>query len=259
MTVLEFFKSLPNKNNDAKWLIQHYTNTQYCDWASTDLTDAMQKNILEGLSRLNQNEPLAYIIGSQPFLDCDILVTPQVLIPRSETEQLCDIIARDVFNKSVLDMCTGSGCIAIALAKKGALVTAGDISLEALSIAKLNAHNNEVNIDFVHTDMFENILGTFDIIVSNPPYITAEEMQTLDKSVVDYEPHLALLGGVDGLDFYRTIAQQGLKHLNKCGVIYLEVGDKQANQVVDIFNSNYDCEIIKDYFGIDRFVKARRK
>ena len=153
-------------------------------------------------------------------------------------------------------MCTGSGCIAIAVADKtGAHVVASDVSEDALATARANAEKNGVadKIEFVRSDMFGNIEGAFDVIISNPPYIPTADIQKLDREVKDYEPALALDGGEDGLDFYRIIAEKAGGFLAEGGRIFLEVGIGQAQAVGDMLKG-FDTKIIKDMQGIDRIV-----
>lgn len=267
MNIKEFFttqsKNLDkNQSRDFAWLIVNKINVEPIDWAVTTLTTKQQTELKRDLKRLKNFEPLGYILGNVPFVNCEIKVTPDVLIPRSETEQLCDIIIQEFegIPTRILDLCTGSGCIAVSLAKNlDAHVTASDISEKAISLAKQNALANFAQIDFYISDMFENINDKFDIIVCNPPYLDVKEMQSLPKSVKEFEPSLALSGGEDGLDFYKILSQQAPKHLNSGGLMYLEVGDFQADKVSEILKENFDCEIISDYFGFDRFVVARSK
>ena len=157
----------------------------------------------------------------------------------------------------VLDLCTGSGAIAISIKKylPEVQVFASDISKNALKIAQKNANNNKVKINFIESNMFENISETFDVITSNPPYIKTEEIRKLSKQVQN-EPKLALDGGKDGLDFYKIIAKEGPKHLNKNGVILMEIGYDQGQAVTNLFK-NSKC--IKDYAGNSRVVVWNRR
>ena len=191
-------------------------------------------------------------------------VTPDVLIPRPETEILCENavnMIRFELKGTVLDLCTGSGCIAVSVAKyTRARVTAADISTDALDIARENAAKNMVRIDFVESDMFENINGSFDIITSNPPYIPTRELQELMPDVKDYEPRIALNGGADGLKFYRKIAQNAPSHLNPGGALILEIGCDQADGVTEMLSQKggfNNIRTIKDYAGLDRVIIAR--
>ena len=159
----------------------------------------------------------------------------------------------------VLDLCTGSGCIAVAIAKeKGAQVTASDISPEAIEVAKENARINGVSVEFVESNLFAKVTGVFDVIVSNPPYIRSGDIAGLERIVRDFEPRLALDGGADGLDFYRAIARDFEKFLAPKGYLFLEVGYDQAKEVAALFGKR-DIKIIKDYSGIERIVRVRKK
>ncbi|MBR2375177.1 MAG: peptide chain release factor N(5)-glutamine methyltransferase [Clostridia bacterium] len=206
--------------------------------------------------------PLWYIIGDADFCGYKIKVDERVLIPRPETEELAMmVIAAAEEGNAILDLCTGSGAIAIAvereLAKHGrkCKVTATDISAEALALAKENAEANEAEILFVQSDLLSRIRGRFDIIVTNPPYIPSAEIDGLQREVQAHEPRLALDGGADGLDFYRRIAETAPKYLTRGGTLMMEVGKGQAQDVVKLFKGNAYSMIIQDFNGIDRYVK----
>jgi len=228
--------------------------------------------------------PIQYVIGHTNFCGLDFVVNEDVLIPRPETELLVETAialirgsqehptheaaggAGKSTRAQILDLCTGSGCIAIALA--GALtkdaidcrIIASDISLKALEAARTNARRLGASgrIDFVDSDLFRNIKGRFDIIVSNPPYIAKFEFDTLQKEVLK-EPRMALDGGEDGLDFYRKIIEGAPLHLNPGGHLLLEIGFGQANEVKEMVESGgfKALAIDKDFNGIDRVVIAK--
>lgn len=212
----------------------------------------------EYATKVAEGVPLWQIFGDTDFYGYTIKINDKVLCPRPETELVCEqAILRADQNSKVLDMCCGSGAIAIAIAKqKGASVLACDISDDALEIAKQNIADNAVEslVTTLKTDMFNSVEGKFDIIISNPPYIPTQDIETLDTQVKEHEPHLALDGGNDGLDFYRVIAQDAKKYLNPNGKIVLECGIGQAQQIVDMLNNEFDCEIKKDLQGIDRII-----
>ena len=196
-------------------------------------------------------------------------VDENVLIPQPDTETLVERaigIIKDVQptteNIDVLDMCTGSGAVAVSIAKlcKNTKICALDISDEALEIAKKNALANEVNVDFFKSDMFENIPKEvkFDLIVSNPPYIKENVISTLSKDVQN-EPHIALSGGIDGLDFYRIIANNAYRYLKKHGKVIVEIGYDQAESVKNIFAQTHQYDkirCIKDLSGNDRVIEV---
>ncbi|HBF5575513.1 TPA: peptide chain release factor N(5)-glutamine methyltransferase [Clostridioides difficile] len=215
--------------------------------------------------RLN-GRPIAYIVENREFMGLDFFVKEGVLIPRPDTETLVEEIievCREKKDVSILDIGTGSGAITISLAKyiENSKIMSFDISETALEIAKKNAIINEVGekIKYINSDLFTAISDSnikFDIIVSNPPYIKKQDIETLHKQVKDYEPYNALEGGEDGLDFYRRITEQGKKYLNKCGILAYEVGHNQAEDVINIMKSNGYKKIYtkKDIQGIDRVV-----
>lgn len=206
--------------------------------------------------------PLWYIIGDTDFCGYTIKVDERVLIPRPETEEMVMmVVSAAEEGNSVLDMCTGSGAIAIAaykeLDKYGRKVkmTAADISADALALAEENADANNAKIKFVQSDLFAKVRGKFDIIVSNPPYIPSAEIETLQREVRDYEPRLALDGGEDGLDIYRRIAKEAPKHLVRGGMLIMEVGAGEAAEIVKLFQNCTYSMIVKDFNGIERYVK----
>ncbi len=218
---------------------------------------------IEGfLARLRQGEPYAYIVGFVDFYQAVIKVNPNVLIPRYETEILVDkILAKKAHQKKmkVLDLCCGSGAIAIALKKERPSweVYASDISDQALNLARENAKNNHLDIGFRKGDLFDAFDNDekFDLIVCNPPYISEQEYQKLERSVKDYEPKLALTPGVSGLEIYKRIAESIDLHLSKTGCLALEIGYNQKTPLLEIFfykSGHITTE--KDYAGLDRFI-----
>lgn len=214
--------------------------------------------------RLN-NRPIAYIVGNREFMGLDFYVQEGVLIPRPDTEVLVEEVielGKDKGTINILDIGTGSGAITVSLAKylDNAKVTSVDISDIALEIGKRNAVSNQVDnkITFIKSDLFTNIDENikFDIIVSNPPYIKREVIDTLDKQVKDFEPYNALEGGVDGLDFYRAITTQAKNYLNKGGILAYEVGHDQSEDVGKLMVKDGYTNIYtrKDLQQIDRVV-----
>lgn len=207
-------------------------------------------------------KPLWYVIGDTSFYGYTIKVDERVLIPRPETEELAQkVIGIAEEGDKILDLCTGSGAIAIAVYKeleksgRKAEVYASDISADALEVAKKNAELNEAEITFIQSDLFSRIRNRFNIIVTNPPYIPTDEIASLQREVRDYEPHLALDGGKDGMDYYRRIAADATKYLARGGVLIMEVGSGEAQQVAKLFKYCQYSMVIKDFAGIDRYVK----
>ena len=203
--------------------------------------------------------PLWYCIGDTDFLGLKIKVDERALIPRPETELLVECAIKNVNpEQRVLDLCTGSGAIAIAVKKRtNAYVTASDISEGALELAEENALLNDTDIEFVKSDLFVGLKDRkFDVIISNPPYIKSGDISSLQREIKDFEPLIALDGGSDGLDFYREISGNVKKHLNSGGVVFLECGYGQAEAIKNMFSDFQIVEIIKDYENVDRIVKA---
>lgn len=219
------------------------------------------KKILSGV-------PVQYIVNNQEFMKLNFYVDENVLIPQPDTEILVEEVVNEFKEKEckILDLCTGSGAIAISLAKyiKEAKITAIDISNKALQVAKLNAEKNLVHkkIEFIESNMFENIkTKDFDVIVSNPPYIETEKINQLSEQV-KHEPHIALDGGSDGLDFYKIIAQNAYKHLKEQGKLFLEIGYDQKFSVMELLEKleqykNIYCK--KDLAGNDRVIVAEKR
>ena len=236
--------------------------------ANTQLTKMQENELINCINKITEGYPLQYITNQQYFMGLSFYVDENVLIPQPDTEILVETVIKnitelgiknkfDLGNMKVLDLCTGSGAIAISIKKylPEVQVFASDISKNALKIAQKNANNNKVKINFIESNMFENISETFDVITSNPPYIKTEEIRKLSKQVQN-EPKLALDGGKDGLDFYKIIAKEAPKHLNKNGVILMEIGYDQGQAVTNLFK-NSKC--IKDYAGNSRVVVWNRR
>ena len=227
------------------------------------ISQVQYEKIIEYAKKRAEGMPLWRVFGKVDFYGCDIAVTPDVLCPRPESEGLADeVIKRAPKEGKILDMCTGSGCIAIVVAKKtGCTVTAADVSEKALEVAQKNAVANEVadKIEFVKSDMFANVEGKYDIIVSNPPYIRTKDIHKLDREVKDYDPIQALDGGEDGLDFYRVFADEADKFLKDRGIIALECGIDQPEDVCQMLAEKFDCRVIKDLEGVDRIVIGTKK
>ena len=235
----------------------------------TDFVFALQKEVTEEekqfvkgiFQQLAAHKPAQYIIGQVDFYGMQLKVDERVLIPRPETEELVELILAENpgMNLSVLDIGTGSGAIALALAKNRPdwSVTAADISQDALDIASENAKNQNLQIFLKKSDCFTEISEKYDIIVSNPPYISREDESEVGLNVFHSEPHLALFADEDGLAIYRRIAEDAKDYLKDGGKIYLEIGYKQGQSVPELFK-NYLPEkrvrTLKDQFGQDRMV-----
>ncbi len=235
-------------------------------YANQDICQAMD----DAVQRVLHGEPLAYILGEWSFYGMNLYVDPNVLIPRDDTCAVTQLaIRRGLFleqDPRILDLCTGSGCIGLAVANrvKDARVTLADVSREALSVAKKNIlrHKLSGRVSCVQVDALQpasSFLGKFDMIVSNPPYVTTEEMQALPASVRDFEPHLALHGGKDGLKFYRAIAENFASALKPGGYLCLEFGQGQGDAVCSILERNgYTVlERVQDFNERERAVLAQ--
>jgi protein-(glutamine-N5) methyltransferase, release factor-specific len=263
----------PEKEIEAlvKQILQKVCNQSRTDiliYKNRDLLLENREEVMQMLNRLRTGEPIQYILGETEFYGSCFKVAPGVLIPRPETEELVDLINRE--NKIpgifVLDIGTGSGCIAISLAKHlpQAKVEAWDISEDALAIAITNNQLNRTNVTFRQVDVLnltvELMSEKFDIIVSNPPYVCEEEAEAMHINVMKFEPHLALfVPDKNPLLFYRKIAESGLSLLKPGGKIYFEVNERfgpmTANMLAKLGYSN--AEVIKDIFGKDRIVVAQ--
>lgn len=217
----------------------------------------------EAIEKRKKGTPIAYITGMKEFMGMDFRVSESVLIPRADTEVLVEKaieILKCRKEAKVLDLCCGSGAIGLSIAKfiEGAHVVLADISKEAIGVSRENAVllGLDGRVDFVVSDLFEGISGSFDLIASNPPYISGKDMETLPKDVADYEPHGALYGGEDGLDFYRKITENAISRLNKDGVLIFEIGYDQGDEVMDIMKRNgfKGIELLRDLSGRPRVV-----
>jgi len=302
--------NIPNPTTDSELLLSHFlktTRSQLYLESDTPLPDQSLIQIKDAVAQRCTRKPLQYILGEVTFLNHTIKVTPDVLIPRPETEYMVDTIIKLVgtqfiasvsnqppivgtqfiasvktttppktiidlklvgtqlitsVNYNIIDLCTGSGCIAIALKAhyQHATVLATDISEPALTIAKANAQNNHVDVDFIHTDLFPTDKhDKYDLIVSNPPYISENEYTTLQPELL-YEPKIALLAEKDGLFFMDKILKQAMQYLTQNGVLYMEIAENLSAQVQQIATEcGYkDIEIIKDLCEKDRILRCKR-
>ena len=237
---------------DARYILEKVSGLSRAEYflhSDDKIDNDKTEEFLRLIERRSERIPLSYVIGTRDFMGFTFKVNENVLIPEQETELLVEEVMKYSKGKTVLDMCTGSGCIAISISLLGepVEVTASDISDKALEVAKENA------------DLFENITGSFDIIVSSPPYIETHTIEELEPEVRDYIPRLALDGDEDGLKFYKNITKKAIKYLNKNARIFYEIGYNQSEAVTDILLKNgfEEIKIIKDYSGLDRIVTAK--
>ena len=218
---------------------------------------------------IKEDVPLSHLVGFEYFYDRKFKVTKDVLSPRMETEELIYRVVEYVKstkknNLKILDLCTGSGIIAITLKKELSQfsidVVASDISAEAIKVAKENTQSHDATIKFIQSDIFDNIADKFDIIVSNPPYIDRKDEVTMQDNVLKYDPHLALFAEEEGMYFYRKIIEQANDYLNENGVIFFEIGYDQKDKIIKLADLNgYSAEVYKDINGRDRMAFLVRK
>ena len=266
MTIKEAF-DLAKQNMDsieARVLIKYILNKNEINIIANEnieLSNENKKQLLESIEKIKKGYPLQYITHYQEFMGIKFEVNENVLIPQPDTEVLVEktikIVQKcypkeDNRNIKILDLCTGSGAIAISLKKylPSVQVFASDISKKALEIAKTNAKKNDVQIKLIESNMFENINEKFDIVVSNPPYIKTDEITKLSNQVQN-EPRLALDGGKDGLDFYRIIQKNIKNYLYENGILLMEIGYDQGQAVASMFKNS---KLVKDYAGKDRVI-----
>lgn len=264
---IDNLKSIDDKSLKVRLLLSHFMNVEKNYLITHDdeeLSNEIEEKYKQGIEKLSKDIPLQYITNTQEFYGMKFKINENVLIPRYDTEILIEEtlkLAKD--QDKILDMCTGSGIIAITLAKnvEKANVFACDISLEALKVAKENNELHNANVKFINSNLFENIEEkNFDIIVSNPPYITEKEMQELENQVKK-EPELALYGGVDGLDFYKKITENVKEYLKKEGLLIFEIGYKQKEDVSKILIENKfkNIKCVKDLQGLDRVIIGEKE
>ena len=264
-TVMLKGENLSSPKMKARLLLQDALNKprQYLIVRDTEqVNEKIVKKYFENIEKVKKGIPIEHITHLKEFMKMNFYVNENVLIPRQDTEILVEEalkIAKRINAKKILDLCTGSGAIAISIAKylDGSEVTATDISKEALRVAKRNATNNEVQnqITFIESDLFEKIAKTkFDMIISNPPYIKKDVIKKLTKEVQN-EPLIALDGGYDGLDFYRKIVKQSYEYLKFGGYLCLEIGYDQKEEVIDLIES--EEKYIKTYSKKDLYDNDR--
>lgn len=227
-----------------------------------EINKEQEKEIREMAELRLNNVPVEKIFKKAYFYGYEFKVDENVLTPRPESELIVENALKYIKEnnyKSVLDVCTGSGCLAISVKKNANVeVTATDISMKALKIAKLNSKNQDVEINFIRSNMFEKIEGKFDLIISNPPYIDSEEVKILEKEVVENDPILALDGGEFGLKYYNIIHENLRKYLNENGMLIIEIGEDQRELITSLFNDFNLIECVQDYAGHDRVLVFKR-
>ena len=257
---------VPEYSLDARLLLQHVCGTDanfLFAHGDSEVEAGAESEYLEIIKKRASRIPLQHLTGTQGFMGLEFKVSPAVLIPRPDTECLVEEALKELHDgMRILDMCTGSGCILLSLLKysndcKG---VGSDISEEALKIAAENADNLSVEAEFVRGDLFENVTGRFDLLVSNPPYIVTCEIEELMPEVRDHDPFIALNGHEDGLFFYQRIINECPEYLNRGAYVFFEIGCDQGAAVSGLLKSAgfKDVEVLKDLAGLDRVVKGRK-
>ena len=246
------------EKSDIDWIFCHFIGCKRSELdCIKNIEKNVYKNIINSAKKLKKGIPVSQIIGYVDFIDAKILVNKNVLSPRQETEELT-ALAIDEIKKCdgshVLDLCTGSGSIAISIAKiTNANVVASDISGRALKLAKKNAKLNDVNVKFVKSNFLAKVWGNYNFIICNPPYIDFADSR-VDGSVYNHEPHIALYAKDGGYYYYKVLAQKAKYYLVTGGKLYLEVGIDMAKKVATLFQDYAKTEIVKDMQNIERFV-----
>lgn len=260
-TLKRFQEAGIDETADFDWICCEVTNKKRSELAFIkDFSFDELTKISQAIEKRLKHIPLAYIFGETEFYGLKFVVSKDVLIPRLDTEILVEKLIDEINSRkgeiSVLDIGTGSGAIAVTIAKETkAKVSAVDVSDKALEIAKKNAEINGVNVDFIHSNLFKNVKEKYDIIVSNPPYIESTEIDKLMPEVKDFEPLLALDGGKTGLEFYEKIIEQASKYLNPHGKLYFEIGYNQGETVSKLMKDKFKNVLcLKDYLGNDRVI-----
>jgi len=254
---------IENPKLTSELILSHilkYKRTELYLNSDLEISEEQNEAINTIVSRRLKHEPLQYILGETEFYGLIFIVNPSVLIPRPETELLVErIFQNEKKADTILDIGTGSGCIAVSLKHlyPGLKVTALDISRETLEVAAKNAKLNKLNITLILSDLFENINEKFDIIVSNPPYISKDEYENLPSEIQNFEPESALLADDEGIHFYKKILQDAKDYLTENGKIYFEIGFDQADRVKNfaLENGYSKVEIYQDLNGFDRIAK----
>lgn len=250
---------------DARLLLEELCGTDRNDLlvhGDRPVTEQQEKNYVNQIELRSRHIPLQHITGYQEFMGLRFKVTPDVLIPRQDTETLVEEVLKNLHDgMRILDLCTGSGCILLSLLRysNDCVGVGADLSKKALAVAEENAGALGLSAEFVQGDLFEPVTGKFEIIVSNPPYIPSNVIPTLMEEVREHDPLMALDGKEDGLYFYREIIGQAGEYLYPGGMLFLEIGCEQAEAVTELMkNAGYrDVTVCKDLAGLDRVVSGR--
>ena len=252
--ILEKFKI--KSSSDVQFALAHVSGKTRSEILFCDFSAKQVKNFLKVYEKLKKGYPLDLVLGYSNFYGRKFFVSRDVLKPRLDTEFVCEKSLASISEKSkVLDLCCGSGVIGITLAKeKQCFVVFSDISKKALKVCKKNTKLNEVKCRIVKSNLFEEINEKFDVIISNPPYIKTNEINSLDDNVKNFDPKLALDGGEDGLDFYRKIILQAPNFLNENGKLIFEIGSNQKKDVLNLMKENFNAQAFKDYNNNDRII-----
>lgn len=260
-------KDITNKENDDLIIALSYILDRPKSYIFLNLDKELSKDQIEKIQiiedKLKKDYPLQYALGTWDFYNINLIVDERALIPRFETEIIVDYLINSEFNKNtILDIGSGSGAISLALAYnlKDSKVFGVDIEDKAISLSKANKEKLKIdNVDFIKSDLFENINQSFDMIISNPPYINKKDYESLDKKLF-YEPKSALYGGEDGLYFYKSIIKKASKYLNKNGHLVFEIGYDQKEYINKLLIKSDFKNIInlKDFNGFDRFIIAEK-
>lgn len=255
-------------NSNINFLLQYALNLNSAELFLKDyLTKKEYKHFINLVKKRAKHVPLQHITKTVDFANNILYVNKHVLIPRFETEELTNYAIEHINklsydNLNVLDLCCGSGCIGLGVLKncKNINLTLADISKQALKVAKYNAKINNLSCNFIKSDMFKNIKEKYNVILCNPPYISVDEKSKLMPEVINHDPSIALFGGKTGLEFYEIIAKQCTEFLNKNGMLFLEYGENQENDIKNVLKTNFKCiKILKDYYGVNRFICAIKK
>lgn len=261
LEVKKRISSLPNYESQARWICESALGLDSAHMLLNEpcVSREQYESLLSQAEMLKNGYPLQYLTGSTQFMGLEFFVRENVLIPRNDTEPVTELAIQHIAGKQmrVLDLCCGSGCIGLSIKYycPNAHVVLGDISDDALELTKLNADALGVKADIIKTDMFASLTGTFDVIVSNPPYIPRDVIPTLSRQV-RHEPVLALDGSEDGLRFYRIIKDDYRRFLKCPGLMLLEIGHDQGSRVLEIFEAG---QIVKDLQGNDRILRLEKQ